>query len=64
MKKAIEYRQHAQECRALARAAQNEEHRVQLIKMAETWENLAADREALLREHDTLELRDAAQDGA
>ena len=55
MKKAIEYRQHAQECRALARFAQNEEHRVQLIKMAETWEKLAADRESLLHESDAAE---------
>ena len=55
MKKAIEYRQHAGECRALARSAQNEEHRVQLIKMAETWEKLAGDRESLLRERDAVE---------
>ena len=50
MKKASEYRQHAQECRALARNAKADEHRFQLLKMAETWEALAAERERVVRE--------------
>lgn len=45
MQKSDEYRQHADECRALARKAQNEEQRAQLLKMAEAWENFAAERE-------------------
>jgi hypothetical protein len=45
MLKAIEYRTHAQECRALARNMQNEQDRQQLLKMAEAWESFAADRE-------------------
>jgi hypothetical protein len=49
MKLASEYRQHAQECRALARTAQNEEQRTQLLKMAEAWDNFAAERERLVR---------------
>jgi hypothetical protein len=44
MKKAEEYRAHAEECRALAgRGDQNT--RQQLLKMADTWELLAVDRE-------------------
>ena len=54
MKKASEYRQHAQECRALARTTQTDDHRVQLLKMAETWETLATERERLLTEKDRL----------
>jgi hypothetical protein len=49
MKKASEYRQHAQECRALAKGMEQGEHREQLLRMAETWEGLAEQRE---RQHD------------
>jgi len=52
VKKASEYRQHAQECRALARTTQTDDHRAQLLKMAETWETLATERERLLAEQD------------
>ena len=41
MKKASEYRQHAQECRALAKHMPPGEQREQLIRMAETWDQLA-----------------------
>ena len=50
LKKATEYRQHAQECRGLARASQTDEQRQQLLKLAETWEALAIERERMLRE--------------
>jgi len=36
VKKALEYRQHAKECRVLAAQAVSEEDRQQLIAMAET----------------------------
>lgn len=49
MKKVEEYRAHAAECLAMARRAGNEEQRVQLLKMAETWETLAKQREAVYR---------------
>jgi hypothetical protein len=49
MKKAEEYRAHAAECIAMARNEQNEEHRQQLLKMAETWEMLAVQREKASR---------------
>jgi hypothetical protein len=44
MKKAAEYRDHATECRKLASIMDGED-RDQLLKMAETWEQLAEDRE-------------------
>jgi hypothetical protein len=45
LKKAEEYRRHAEACRTLARHAQNGEHRNQLLVMAETWDGLAVQRE-------------------
>jgi len=63
VKKASEYRQHAQECRGLARTTQTDDHRAQLLKMAETWEALATERERIVAEHAALnaafERRDA-----
>ncbi len=50
MKKASEYRQHAEECPALAQGMQGEK-RYQLIEMAATWEKLAKDRADLIRRH-------------
>ena len=44
MKTVAEYRQHAEECRALARSL-NGEHREQLLRMAETWDRLAEQNE-------------------
>jgi len=46
MKKASEYHHHGKECRELAARSGHAEHRATLIKMAETWENLARNREA------------------
>ena len=45
MSKAVEYRKHAQECRALARNVQNEEHKGQLLKMAQAWDSFATQHE-------------------
>ena len=51
MRKVEEYKKHAQECRQLATASSNEESRIQLLEMAETWEALARDRaEQIARE--------------
>jgi hypothetical protein len=44
LKKASEYREHANECRQLARTAVGSEHKAMLEKMAQTWESLARDR--------------------
>jgi hypothetical protein len=48
VKKASEYRKHAEECRALARQMKQGEYREQLLVMADTWDRLAEEREASL----------------
>lgn len=53
MKKISEYRQHAKECRSLANQAFSEEHRKQLLAMAESWEVLALEREKAIAKDDT-----------
>jgi len=45
MKKAAEYRAHALECHRLAAHATDAAQRAMLLRMAETWENLAKGRE-------------------
>ena len=54
MKKASEYRQHAQECRDLAAKMELGEQREQLLGMAAHWEQLARDRSELIRLHPEL----------
>jgi hypothetical protein len=54
MRKSAVYMVRAQECRELARKMVLPDHRDQLLNMAETWEGLAADREALVRAHPDL----------
>jgi len=49
LKKASEYRDHAEECRVLAKAALTPEHQAVLENMAETWEMLAKSREHRLQ---------------
>jgi hypothetical protein len=49
MKKTDEYIQHANDCRKLAKQMDAGEQHDQLIKMAETWEVLARERERTLR---------------
>jgi hypothetical protein len=44
VKKVSEYRQHAEECRELARSTTNPEHLRQLDEMAKAWEMLANER--------------------
>ena len=44
MRKAEEYKRHADECRRLAAASSNEDSRSLLLEMAQTWESLARDR--------------------
>ncbi|WP_309088681.1 hypothetical protein [Phenylobacterium sp.] len=54
MKKASEYRQHAEECRALAAQMSSPAQRAQMLEMAEHWEKLARDRAALISKHPEL----------
>ena len=54
MKKAAEYRLHAKDCRELAAKTSKPDQRDQLLRMAETWESLALDRELFLHRHPKL----------
>ena len=56
MKKASEYRSHAEECRQLAGIMEGEQKQ-QLLEMAATWERLAQERADLVRRHPELALR-------
>lgn len=49
MKQAADYRHHADECRALAATMTLDEHREQLLRMAEMWERLLEDRSKAAR---------------
>ena len=49
MKKASDYRKHADECRALAKGMKHAEQREQLLAMAQTWEHLADQRDITSR---------------
>jgi hypothetical protein len=51
MKKASEYRKHAEECLALSRQVPEGEQRKQLLEMARTWNALAEDRERAIRKN-------------
>ncbi|HEX6866248.1 MAG TPA: hypothetical protein VF122_03355 [Caulobacteraceae bacterium] len=51
MKKASEYRQHADECRTLAGRMDVGEHRDQLMEMAATWDRLAEERADMVKRH-------------
>ena len=62
MKKASEYRQHAEECRVLAAGMESAEHREQLLQMAEHWERLAQDRTILIRRNPDLAARDGTDE--
>ena len=53
MKKASEYREHAEHWRQLSQKFFGEQ-REQLLKMAETWESLASDRRTLVERHPEL----------
>lgn len=53
MKKASEYRQHAEECRRLGKSMDGAQ-RAQLLEMAITWDRLAAERSELVRRHPEL----------
>lgn len=58
MKKASEYRKHAEECRVLAKQVPEGPQRDQLLEMARTWESLAKDREKLVQKHPEIALPD------
>ena len=61
MKKASEYRQHAEECRTLAKQMQGEQ-RDQLLEMARTWDRLADERSDFVRRYPELALKGEHQE--
>ena len=64
MKKASEYRQHAEECRMLANQMEQGDHRDQLLEMAATWDRLALERSELVRRHPELAMEgEQAEEG-
>ena len=62
MKKAAEYRRHANECRVLARNMSSEDERQQLLRMAGQWEGLATERERMLARNAAIESSSAPAD--
>ena len=64
MKKASEYLEHAQECRALAARMTSAEDRDQLLSMAEMWEYMADDRSAMVASHPELSAGVEPENGA
>jgi hypothetical protein len=64
MKKASEYRRHAEECLALARGMRSPEQRDQLLKMAQTWNDLAVERERIAKQRDEFGVEDTFPDPA
>ena len=56
------YRQHAAECRQLAARARTPEEREMILKMVETWEELAVDREKMLKSRERTQAQ--RDDGA
>jgi hypothetical protein len=48
MRRVVEYKKFADECRKLARSLRKPEHRQQLQEMATVWEMMALEREAQL----------------
>jgi len=57
MKSVQQYRKHAAECRALARAARQDEERKQLLAMADAWTRLAEHYETSPSRHPELARR-------
>ena len=57
MKKASEYRQHAEECRALAWTTPVGKQRDQRLEMAASWDMLAVERSELVRRHPELAVK-------
>jgi hypothetical protein len=62
MKKAHEYRQHADECRKLADGLKDGHDKDQLTKMAANWESLARDRDDFIERHPELSKTMSTQD--
>ena len=54
MQKVEDYKRHADECRQMAQAAANPEHRTMLLNMAATWDGLAQARDEHVRRRERI----------
>jgi hypothetical protein len=54
MKKVEEYRAHVAECRAMARRSRCPDERQMLLKMADTWDSLALNRQGQIARQECL----------
>ena len=54
MRKASEYRHHAEECRKLAAKMKTGDQRDHMLKIAEMWDQLAKERDNMLCKHPHL----------
>jgi hypothetical protein len=61
MLRVAEYLQHAKECRAMAQQTSIPAHRDQLIKMAETWEQLGETRRRQLKKWGNLQKTESSE---
>jgi hypothetical protein len=61
LQKASQYHQRAKECRELAARTAKPEHKLMLEGMAETWERLAVQREALVARRARIEAIEASK---
>ena len=64
MKKASEYREHAEQCRTLAKGMPPGSQRDQLLEMAATWDKLAIERSELIRRNPEVALRGEREEEA
>jgi hypothetical protein len=64
VRKVEDYLQHAAECRQLAAATANDEHRQMLLEMAKTWESLAHDRVEQLARLKRMKLDNSADEAS
>jgi hypothetical protein len=55
MRKITDYRNHAEECRAMAAKAANDEQRDTLLDMDRTWDMLAGERERALEQKERIQ---------
>jgi hypothetical protein len=64
MRKIEEYKRHADECRQLAAISSNEETRAQLLEMAQTWTELARNREDQIVRHERIDALEIKNDSS
>ena len=62
MRKVEDYRKHAEECRAMLARTRSEDERQMLLRMSETWESLAQNREEQIARQKRIDKLDRSPD--